>query len=458
MSDGCERGSARELRIAKVAKGARDFDPAQMQIRDKVFATVRRVFRRHAAVEIDTPVFELRDALTGKYGEDSKLIYDLADQGGELLSLRYDLTVPFARWLACNSTDSIKRFHIARVYRRDNPAIARGRFREFYQCDFDVAGEFARMVPDAEVIAVGCEVLASLPVGDFVVKLNHRVLLDAMLELCGVPERDFRPVCSAIDKLGKEPWEVVREEMVGKKGLDPIAADRVKTFVDLSGEPRTLLRKLEGGEWFGDHARAREALADLSLLCDYLDAMGSLPYVSLDLSLARGLDYYTGTIYEIVLQGERGAAVGSVAAGGRYDNLMSTFSARRVPCVGISIGIERVLAIVAQGLDDRRVAPPSVFVASIGAHMLQHRMRVCRELWAHGISAEFMQQETPKLTKQLQRANDRGHAYVVLFGEDELASGQVKIKVMSSGEQAVVQRVDVARELVARGCPVEVAE
>jgi histidyl-tRNA synthetase len=138
-------------RTPKIARGTRDFGPAQMKVRSGAFAVIRSVFDKHGAVEIDTPVFELKETLTGKYGEDSKLIYDLADQGGELLALRYDLTVPFARFLAMHSVGNIKRFHIAKVYRRDNPQLARGRYREFYQCDFDVAGSYLPMVADAEV-------------------------------------------------------------------------------------------------------------------------------------------------------------------------------------------------------------------------------------------------------------------------------------------------------------------
>ena len=143
--------SGGEKRRPKIPKGTRDFAPEQMRIREQVFAVIRRIFKRHGGVEIDTPVFELKEVLTGKYGEDSKLIYDLADQGGELLSLRYDLTVPFARFLAMNSVGNIKRYHIAKVYRRDQPQLNRGRYREFYQCDFDIAGTYSPMVPDAEV-------------------------------------------------------------------------------------------------------------------------------------------------------------------------------------------------------------------------------------------------------------------------------------------------------------------
>lgn len=145
----------------------------------------------------------MQEVLTGKYGEDSKLIYDLKDQGGEILSMRYDLTVPLARYLAMNKISSIKRYHIAKVYRRDNPAMTRGRYREFYQCDFDIAGTYDPMLADAECVKIVAEVLDTLDIGDYVIKLNHRQLLDGMFEACGVPAKDFRAICSAVDKLDK---------------------------------------------------------------------------------------------------------------------------------------------------------------------------------------------------------------------------------------------------------------
>jgi histidyl-tRNA synthetase len=338
----------------KIAKGARDFGPKQMHIREQVFSSIRRVFKRHGGVEIDTPVFELKELLTGKYGEDSKLIYDLADQGGELLSLRYDLTVPFARFLAMNSVGNIKRFHIAKVYRRDQPQPQRGRYREFYQCDFDVAGSYSPMVADAEVITVATEILSDLPVGRFCIKLNHRKLLDAIFELCGVPADKFRPICSAVDKLDKMPWSEVKQEMVEEKGLSSEAADRIGEFVLHSGQPKELLCTFRQRALFGTHTAANQALNDLQLLFDYLDAMGSLQHVSFDLSLARGLDYYTGVIYEAVLLDGSSSSVGSIAAGGRYDNLVGMFSPSGVqtPCVGVSIGVERVFAILERKADE----------------------------------------------------------------------------------------------------------
>ena len=154
---------------------------------------------------MDRPVFELKEILSGKYGEDSKLIYDLADQGGELCSLRYDLTVPFARWLAMNSSvQNIKRYHIAKVYRRDQPAMTKGRMREFYQCDFDIAGVYDPMLPDAEIIRITCEIFEGLGWKDnFTIKINHRKILDGIFAVCGVPADKTRTISSAVDKLDK---------------------------------------------------------------------------------------------------------------------------------------------------------------------------------------------------------------------------------------------------------------
>merc|ERR1719381_306083 len=219
----------------KTAKGTRDYMPAQMTVREKVFKSIVDIFKLHGAETLETPVFELKDVLTGKYGEDSKLIYDLKDQGGEILALRYDLTVPFARYCAMNKINNIKRYHIAKVYRRDNPSIARGRLREFYQCDFDIAGAYDVMIPDAECVKIVQEILSAVDVGPFVIKVNHRMILDGIFEACGVKADMFRTICSAVDKLDKSPWEEVRKEMVDEKGLDEAAADRIGEFVRMSG-------------------------------------------------------------------------------------------------------------------------------------------------------------------------------------------------------------------------------
>ena len=187
----------------KSAKGTRDFHPDQMAVRERVINRIVNVFKCHGAVTIDTPVFELKEVLTGKYGEDSKLIYDLKDQGGEILSLRYDLTVPFARYVAMNKIMNIKRYQIAKVYRRDNPSISQGRYREFYQCDFDIAGQYDPMVPDAECVKIVKDILKAMEIGNFVIKVNHRQILDGIFEVCGVSTDMFRTICSSVDKLDK---------------------------------------------------------------------------------------------------------------------------------------------------------------------------------------------------------------------------------------------------------------
>jgi len=444
-------------RKPKVPKGTRDYLPEQMNIRDKAFQIIRRVFKRHGAVEIDTPVFELKETLTGKYGEDSKLIYDLADQGGELLALRYDLTVPFARFLAVNAVGNIKRYHIGKVYRRDQPALSRGRYREFYQCDFDIAGVYGRMVPDSECLAVACEILDALPIGDFGIKLNHRRLLDAILDLCGVPAEKFRTICSAVDKLDKEPWEEVRREMVDEKGLPGEVADRIGEFVVLKGKPWDMYNSLMESKKFGNHKGAADAMEDLRILFEYLDAMDKLKFITFDLSLARGLDYYTGVIYEAVCMNGN-TQVGSIGGGGRYDNLVSMFqeAGKVTPCVGVSVGIERVFTLMEERLREEQggsIKQPNVavLVASAGDNMMQERMKLTKILWDANISAEFSQQENPKLKFEIANALDRDIPFMVIAGEEEAKEGKCKVKDLKARTEETVDTKDLVSTLRSKG-------
>jgi histidyl-tRNA synthetase len=231
--------------------------------------------------------------------------------------------------VALNGVGSIKRYHIGKVYRRDNPAMNRGRFREFYQCDFDIAGSHSSAVADAEVVKVLDEILSDLDIGPYVIKLNHRRLLDAIMDISGVPPPKFRPICSAIDKLDKAEWGEVRREMTEEKGLPGEVANRIGEFVKLRGAPFGMLRELGEIPELAGHAGAAAALAELGTFFELLEAMGGLGKVSFDLSLARGLDYYTGVIYEAVLmggkkdEGGQEVHVGSVAAGGRCVDLTS---------------------------------------------------------------------------------------------------------------------------------------
>jgi histidyl-tRNA synthetase len=450
----------------KTPKGTKDYGPLEMAIREKVFETITRVFKLHGAVTIDTPVFELKEVLTGKYGEDSKLIYDLQDQGGELCSLRYDLTVPFARFLAMNkSWKQMKRYHIGKVYRRDQPVITKGRFREFYQCDYDIAGVYEPMVPDAEIFKVMVDLLDSLNVGKFLIKFNHRGLLDGIFEICGVPADKFRAICSAVDKLDKTPWDEVRKEMTEQKGLDPETADKIGGYVKLNGG-KDLLEKLQKDTKLNTCPMAKTALEQLATLFKYLEIFQVLDKVSFDLSLARGLDYYTGVIFEAVMTSSEG--VGSIIGGGRYDNLVGMFNpSNPIPCVGFSIGVERVFSILeakiaaasssgenSLALDTFRANPVDVLVASISSSQehFEERMRIVNELWKAGIRSEIQYKVKVKLLDSYSYCESRRIPWLVFFGEDELNTGQVRIRNMSNREDkgTLIPRLELVSEIKAR--------
>jgi histidyl-tRNA synthetase len=496
---GGKRADAKKARLQlKTPKGTRDYIPLEMSVREHIINTLTRVFKAHGAVTIDTPVFELREILAGKYGEDSKLIYDLQDQGGELCSLRYDLTVPFARFLAMNGGQypNIKRYHIAKVYRRDAPAMTKGRMREFYQCDIDIAGSYDPMVPDAEILCIFSEALTALEVGEFVIKVNHRKVLDGIFEVCGVPSEKIRSISSAVDKLDKLPWADVRREMTEEKGLDPAVADQIGEFVKLKGGPELLAQLRETR--IASNKSALAGLQDMELLFKYLDVFGVTPKVSFDLSLARGLDYYTGIIYEAVVEGsappppasvpsqpshlppttssqptlapvpvkpkkkvdasgeeeldESSVGIGSIGAGGRYDSLVGMFatasagvdskkksSAHDIPCVGVSFGVERIFSLLMQRMKEQekvaRSKETEVFVISVGDGLLVERMALAKELWDAGIKAEFMYKNKPKLRPQFEVVDREQIPLAVIIGPDEIRDGVVRVKEQKGKEE-----------------------
>lgn len=435
-------------RLPKLPKGTRDFAKEQMAIRKKAFSIIEEVFERHGATALDTPVFELRETLMGKYGEDSKLIYDLADQGGELLSLRYDLTVPFARYAAMNGITSFKRYQIAKVYRRDNPS--KGRYREFYQCDFDIAGQYEKMGPDFEVIKILTELLDELDIGDYEIKLNHRKLLDGMLEICGVPPEKFRTICSSIDKLDKQSFEQIKKEMVEEKGLSVETADKIGTFVKERGHPLELLFKLkQEGSSFLENSASIDALNDLEILFKALEKSKCIGKVAFDLSLARGLDYYTGVIYEAVFKG--GAQVGSIAAGGRYDNLIGMFGTKQVPAVGVSLGIERVFNIMEQLNKDQnqttRATKTEVLVSVLGDDLTQ-AAELASELWAAKVKAEYLVNK--RMSKHFDRAKESRIPWMIIVGERELNEGVVRLKDIEAAEESIIPRSRIVEELQKR--------
>ncbi|XP_053658893.1 histidine--tRNA ligase, cytoplasmic-like [Anopheles marshallii] len=441
----------------KTPKGTRDYGPKAMAVRQRLLDQTIHVFRQHGAVTIDTPVFELKELLTGKYGEDAKLIYDLKDQGGELLALRYDLTVPFARYVSMSNISTIKRYHIAKVYRRDNPQIMRGRYREFYQCDFDIAGTYDPMLPDAECVKVVCEILHAVGVGEFKIKINHRKLLDGIFEVCGVPTDKLRNVCSSIDKLDKTPWDEVRRELIEHKGVQEEAIDRIASYVTLRGG-LDLVSQLSKDERLVRSTSACEALEDLRLLFQYCDIFEVTNSISFDLSLARGLDYYTGVIYEAVLLHNDGKelSASSVAGGGRYDNLVGMLNPKRkqqVPCVGVSIGVERLLSIIeARSMGTMRTNETEVYVVSAHKGLHLKRLELLNQLWSAGFKAEHSYKRNPKLLDQLQHCEEFQIPYVIILGDAELARGIVKLREISSRQEFEVTLDTLIEELRRRLC------
>lgn len=462
--------------LIKNPKGTRDWSGEDVDLLEDILAQISRVFRRHAAKKLDTPVFEREEVLKGKYGEDSKLIYDLKDQGGELLSLRYDLTVPFARWLAMNANiKNYKRYAISKVYRRDQPAIAKGRMREFYQCDIDFAGASDPMMADSEVVAIIVEVFESLEwSGRYTIKVNDRRILDGLFEVCGVPEDKIRMISSAVDKLDKLPWDEVRKEMVETKGLDEAVADKIQKYVTRKGG-KDLLEELKKDEALMANAKAKKGVEEMETLMDYLSAWGALEKISFDLSLARGLDYYTGIIYEVITEGsapviadgtevakqaqkqgkkekkvldededrsnDPSVGIGSVAAGGRYDHLVERFRANAdLPCVGVSFGVDRIFSItkarIAKGESFSYISSsaPDVYVMAFGGGgfdgMPKQRIEISRILLEAGLKVEFTYKKRPKPQVQFKNAETAGAPFAVILGEDEQAKGEVRVKEM----------------------------
>ncbi|XP_043377461.1 histidine--tRNA ligase, cytoplasmic isoform X7 [Chelonia mydas] len=324
--------------------------------------------------------------------------------------------------------------------------------------DFDIAGQFDPMIPDAECLKIVHEILSMLQLGDFLIKVNDRRILNGVFAVCGIPDSLFHSTCSTVDKLNKATWEDVKSEMVGEKGLSPKAVDRIGEYVQLHGG-LGLIEQLLQDPKLSQNKLAREGLGDMKLLFEYLTLFGIADKISFDLSLARGLDYYTGVIYEAILLQPRNAhkeepvSVGSVAGGGRYDGLVGMFDpkGRKVPCVGVSIGIERIFSIMEQKVEASkekiRTTETQVLVATPQKNFLDVRLKLISELWDSGIKAEMLYKKNPKLLNQLQYCEDMGIPLAAIVGEQELKNGIVKLRVVASREEVDIPREKLAEEI-----------
>ena len=436
--------------LIKVPKGMRDLHPYQMIIRDKVFTTIKSIFSSYGAVCIETPTIERKDILTKKYGEDSKLIYDLADQGGEILALRYDLTVPFARYVASYNIANMKRYQIGRVYRMDEPNIGKGRYREFYQCDFDIAGfsNAPLMMTDAEVLKLANDILKKLNIGDFTIKINHRKLLDALMIIAGVPNDKLRTVCSTIDKLDKESWANLIKELQ-LKGLSNECISKLEKYVTAkSCKLSDAIILLENNDEIKNNDLGKQAITELKQLQQYIGKNNCYDCdenVIFEFSLARGLDYYTGIIYEAVLL-EKGISIGSIAGGGRYDNLIGSFCGKTIPAVGVSIGIERVFTILEKQMlkecEEKKITikdnTTQIFICSIGKAYENEKIKLVNKLREAGFSTDFAYDGNMKPRHQLAIALEKQVSYVIFIGETEIKGNSVTIKNINNGKQVSI--------------------
>jgi histidyl-tRNA synthetase len=445
------------------ARGMRDFLPEDVRKREYVIGVVKDVFERYGFEPLETPAVENIDTLMGKYGEEgNQLIFKILKRGihagsGEAdLALRYDLTVPLARVVA-EYRDKLpkffKRYQIQPVWRADRPA--RGRFREFFQCDVDVLGSRS-MVVEAEICGAASEVLRKLGFHDFCIRLNHRKALTGILAIAGVPLDQHDAALISLDKLDKIGIDGVKKELASR-GVHELAGERLLSFfsglqaleraaeIAAGDNAVQALNKAVLGrivEFVGDNELGAKGVDELQSILDFTGAMGISDRVKIDPTLARGLSYYTGAIMEINVKD----LAGSLGGGGRYDNLVGMFLGHDIPACGFSLGLERILVVMGErNMFPQEVAssPADVMVAIWSEDSISESIALAQELRRAGLRVDLYP-EADKLGKQFKYASALGVAFVAVIGDEEAEKGLVAMKDMQSGEQKAVMRVDAA--------------
>ena len=435
-----------------IPKGTRDFSPLEMAKRNYIFDTIKSVFLLYGFQQIETPAMENLSTLMGKYGEEGdKLLFKILNSGDYLKSapdemlankdyihlittvsekgLRYDLTVPFARYVVQHRNDlqmPFKRYQIQPVWRADRPQ--RGRYREFYQCDADVVGSDS-LLNEVELVSMIDEVFGRFGI-NIVIKLNNRKVLSGIAEVIGAPEK-IVDITVAIDKIDKIGIDNVNAELL-EKGLSQEAIDTLRPLLTLSGTNEEKFATLES--LLAQSDTGLKGIEELRFVLDNAAALGLKSQVELDVSLARGLNYYTGTILEVkALDVE----MGSISGGGRYDNLTGVFGMDGLSGVGISFGADRIFDVL-NTLDlypADTIATTKVIFINFGDKEASQCLRHMATLRANGISCELFP-EASKMKKQMNYANAKGIPFVAMVGESELESGTVSIKNMLTGEQS----------------------
>ena len=416
--------------------------------REAIMEVARRVYRSYGFSPIDTPALEYTEVLLGKGGEESdKQLFRFTDNGGRDVALRFDLTVPFARFAAQHLNEigvPFKRYHLAPVWRGEN--TQRGRYREFVQCDFDTIGTDSNAA-DIETLLVIHDLLSAIGFERFQIRVNNRLVLNGLLEKLGLADRSAG-VLRALDKLHKIGRDGVLAELCERVQTTGEQAAQVLDFAQLSGSPVEILNRLE--EMLTGNATGELGVARLRELFQVATHAGIPPQrVELDVSIARGLDYYTGTIYETFLIDD--PKIGSICSGGRYDNLAGLFTSQKLPGVGASLGLDRLLAAMETfGMVAQASTPAPVLVTQFDATRVDEYTRIGRLLRQAGLNTEVFP-DARGVGKQLKYADKKGFRLAVIAGSDEFAAGVWQVKDLRAGSQSQVpesQLIDHIRTLL----------
>jgi histidyl-tRNA synthetase len=419
----------------RTLKGFRDYLPEAMMPREWIIDVARRVYRSYGFRPIDTPALEYLEILTGKGSDETdKQLYRFKDHGGRDVGMRFDLTVPLARFVAQHQQElglPFKRYHIATVWRGENTQT--GRYREFMQCDFDTIG-VTELSADIEMVLVINDLFRALGIEQFTIRVNHRGVLNGMLEKLGLGDRSAL-VLRALDKLSKIGREGVVEELSRTAETTSTQADQLLAMASLEGNNERILSELS--KLVAGNATGECGVNELRDLASAASA-GGVPgtRLKLDPSIARGLDYYTGIVVETFLD-ER-PTIGSVASGGRYDNLAGLYTNQKLPGVGASLGLDRLLTALQElGQLEMAKTPAPVFIAMFDAKRRNDYLKLAAQLRAAGLGVELYP-EPKKLGKQLQYADRQGFRAAIIIGDAEFTAGQCQVKDLQSGDSATV--------------------
>ncbi len=429
----------------RTLRGFRDYLPETMIPRERLIDTAKRVYRSFGFSPIDTPALEYLEILTGKGSDETdRQMYRFQDHGGRDVGMRFDLTIPLARFVAQHAHQlgsPFKRYHIATVWRGEK--AQRGRYREFMQCDFDTIGTKS-VAADIETGLVIHDLMMAIGVPDFTIRLNNRMVLNGLLDKLDLSDQST-PVLRALDKLPKIGRDKVAEEMTSTAGATSSQVDQVLQLAELTGDNEEVLRRLE--PLVEGNELGMQGVARLEQIVGGVAAAGiAKDKLQLDVSIARGLDYYTGAIFETFLN--ELPAIGSVCSGGRYDNLAELYTKQELPGIGASLGLDRLLAALEElGQVEKVRTPAPVLIPFFQKDRLTDYLRLAARIRAAGIGVEVYP-DPKKLGQQLKYASQRGFQVALIAGENEFSEGVCQVKDLQAQQKQDVPYRDSADELI----------